>query len=170
MRLEEYNKKRNFNQTKEPKGEIGKDCANRFVIQYHEARTKHYDLRLEYDGVLLSWAVPKGLSENPKEKRLAVKVEDHPVDYIEFEGIIPKGNYGAGKVKIFDKGFYVPIKDMKSGLKTGHLKVVLKGEKLVGAWSLIKTSGINDKNDNWLAVKIDDEYAIQALHKMMEQV
>ena len=107
MALKEYNRKRNFNNTNEPKGKLSKveNKKLKFVIQYHQARSKHFDFRLEHNGVLLSWAVPKGLSLNPKDKRLAVQVEDHPLDYINFEGIIPKGNYGAGSVEIFDKGF-----------------------------------------------------------------
>lgn len=160
MNLQEYNKKRNFDSTNEPKGNIKKSKKNRFVVQYHEARAKHYDFRLEYKGVLLSWAVPKGLSQNPKDKRLAVKVEDHPVDYINFEGIIPKGNYGAGTVEIYDFGEYLPIKSIGEGLKKGHLKIVLNGNKLKGAWSLIKT-----KDDNWLVVKIDDEYGKETIKK-----
>ncbi len=154
MSLREYNKKRNFNSTVEPLGKINKSKAGRFVIQFHRARKDHYDFRLEFNGVLLSWAVPKGLSDNLKDKRLAVKVEDHPVDYIEFEGVIPKGNYGAGTVEIYDEGKYLPIKDMNKGLKTGHIKVVLDGKKVRGAYSLIKI-----EENNWLIVKIDDGYA-----------
>ena len=138
MSLKEYNKKRNFNLTREPKGKLEKSANLRFVIQYHQARAKHYDFRLEYNGVLLSWAVPKGLSLNPKDKRLAVHVEDHPVDYIDFEGVIPKGNYGAGTVEIFDFGTYLAIEDFKNGLKKGHIKFVLYGQKLKGGWSLIR--------------------------------
>lgn len=151
--LKEYNKKRNFSSTNEPKGKLKNEKAKRFVVQYHQARAKHYDFRLEYNGVLLSWAVPKGLSQNPKDKRLAVMVESHPVDYINFEGIIPKGNYGAGSVEIFDEGEYLPIHDFGKSLKKGHLKFVLNGKKLKGGWSLIKT-----QNDNWLIVKINDEF------------
>lgn len=153
MSLTEYKKKRNFKNTTEPVGKVKKSTANRFVIQYHQARAKHYDFRLEHNGVLLSWAIPKGLSTNPKDKRLAVHVEDHPVDYIDFEGIIPKGNYGAGTVEIFDFGDYLPIGDLDKGLKKGHIKIVLNGKKLKGGWSLIKT---DDKN--WLAVKLEDEF------------
>lgn len=154
MKLQKYNEKRNFNNTSEPFGKIDNEQANRFVIQYHKSRAIHYDFRLEYNGVLLSWAVPKGLSTNPKDKRLAVHVEDHPVSYINFEGIIPKGNYGAGSVEIFDNGNYLPITDFKDGLKKGHLKFCLNGGKFKGAWSLIK---LDDKN--WIIVKIDDEYS-----------
>lgn len=157
MSLKEYNKKRNFNKTDEPKGKVKKTAKNlRFVIQLHHARAKHYDFRLEYNGVLLSYAIPKGLSQNPKDKRLAVHVEDHPIDYINFEGIIPKGNYGAGSVEIYDKGNYFPLSDFETGLKKGHLKFVLNGKKFKGAWSLIK---IDEKN--WLIVKADDEFVIE---------
>ena len=166
--LNEYNKKRDFKKTSEPKGDtksqknktklkskkVTKNKEKIFVIQYHQARTKHYDLRLEYNGVLLSWAVPKGLSQNPKDKRLAVMVEDHPLDYANFEGVIPKGNYGAGSVEIFDSGSYEPLSSFSTGLKKGHLKFLLNGEKLKGGWSLVK---IDDKN--WLAIKEDDQFA-----------
>ena len=155
MTLTEYNKKRNFNNTKEPVGKTKKQSkALKFVIQYHKARAKHYDFRLEYKGVLLSWAVPKGLSVNPKDKRLAVMVEDHPLDYAKFEGVIPKGNYGAGSVEIFDSGTYFALEDFNKGLKKGHLKFVLNGQKYKGAWSLVK---IDQKN--WLIVKAEDEFA-----------
>lgn len=154
MSLTEYKKKRNFKNTSEPVGKIIKTKANRFVIQYHQARAKHYDFRLEHNGVLLSWAVPKGLSTNPKDKRLAVHVEDHPVDYIDFEGIIPKGNYGAGTVEIFDFGTYLSSEDLDKGLKKGHIKIVLNGNNLKGGWSLIRTD-----EKNWLAVKLEDEFA-----------
>lgn len=155
MALTEYNKKRNFSKTQEPLGKTNKSTtlSLRFVIQYHQARAKHYDFRLEHNGVLLSWAVPKGLSLNPKDKRLAVHVEDHPIDYINFEGIIPKGNYGAGSVEIFDYGNYHPIIDIDNGLKKGHLKFVLNGNKLKGEWSLVK---IDEKN--WLIIKGEDEF------------
>ena len=154
MSLKEYKEKRNFNTTNEPKGNIEKRKSNRFVVQLHKARAKHYDFRLEYGGVLISFAVLKGLSNNTNDKRLAVHVEDHPVDYINFEGVIPKGNYGAGTVEIFDKGNYFPLENIKRGLESGHLKVVLNGEKLKGAWSLV-----NIKENNWIIVKSKDEYA-----------
>lgn len=154
MSLDEYTEKRNFNLTNEPKGKIKKSKSQKFVVQHHNARTPHYDFRLEHNGVLLSWAVPKGLSTQTNDKRLAVQVEDHPIDYINFEGIIPKGNYGAGTVEIFDSGNYSPIEDISKGLKKGHIKFVLNGKKLQGGWSLIKT-----KSKNWLIVKMDDEFA-----------
>lgn len=154
MSLKEYHNKRNFNSTNEPKGKVKKDEEHKFVIQYHEARAKHYDFRLEHNGVLISWAVPKGLSINPKDKRLAVHVEDHPLDYINFEGIIPKGNYGAGTVEIFDNGTYVPLDDFEKGLKKGHIKFFLNGTKLKGGYSLIKF-----KDNNWFIIKANDEFA-----------
>lgn len=156
MSLEKYNEKRNFTKTKEPKGKqkTTKNKKLKFVIQHHLARAEHYDLRLEYNGVLLSWAVPKGLSTNTKDKRLAVMVEDHPLDYAKFEGVIPKGNYGAGVVEIFDKGNYIPIEDIEKGLKKGSIKFFLNGEKLKGVWNLVKTD-----EKNWLAIKNNDEFA-----------
>lgn len=153
MSLKEYRKKRNFKSTNEPKGKVVKVEEFKFVVQYHEARAKHYDFRLEHDGVLISWAVPKGLSTNPKDKRLAVHVEDHPLDYIDFEGIIPKGNYGAGTVEIFDNGTYVPLEDFDKGLKKGHIKFFLNGTKLKGGYSLIKF-----KDNNWFIIKTEDEF------------
>ena len=155
MSLKEYNKKRDFSKTKEPKGKLTKtQNCKKFVIQYHQARAKHYDFRLEHNGVLLSWAVPKGLSDNPKDKRLAVHVEDHPLSYINFEGIIPKENYGAGSVEVYDKGTYAPVYSITSGLKKGHLKFILNGQKHKGEYSLVKTD-----EKNWLIIKSDDEFA-----------
>lgn len=154
MGLSEYQKKRNFSSTNEPQGKKKLQTKNNFVIQYHQARTTHFDFRLEHNGVLLSWAVPKGLSTDPKDKHLAVMVEDHPVDYIDFEGIIPKGNYGAGTVEIYDRGNFIAIEDFDEGLKKGHLKFLLNGEKLKGIWSLVKISA-----KNWLIIKSDDDFA-----------
>ena len=117
-KISDYNKKRNFNKTKEPKGKM--EISNkklRFVVQHHYARKEHYDLRLEWNGVLKSWAVPKGPSYNRKDKRLAVNVEDHPISYRNFEGTIPKGEYGGGTVILFDEGFYEPINNFKKGFK-----------------------------------------------------
>lgn len=155
MTLTSYNNKRNFKNTPEPHGKINNTPKrNMFVVQFHNATTTHYDFRLQYNGVLLSWAIPKGPSFNPSVSRLAVRVEDHPVNYINFEGVIPNGNYGAGSVEIFDFGNYTPIQDFKTGLKNGHLKFILSGNVLKGAWSLIKTS-----EKNWILKKIDDQYA-----------
>lgn len=158
--LKSYNKKRDFDKTTEPVGipvktkNQGDKSAKKFVVQHHKARADHFDFRLEYGGVLLSFAVPKGLSQNPKEKRLAIRVEDHPLDYANFEGIIPKGNYGAGTVEIFDSGKYYPVESFASGLKKGHLKFVLDGKKLKGEWVLTKTDA-----KNWLVIKKNDRFA-----------
>ena len=151
MSLREYHKKRRFENTPEPSGKVKKRKTMRFVVQLHRARAKHYDLRFEYNGVLVSFAVPKGLSDNPKDKRLAVMVEDHPIDYINFEGIIPKGNYGAGTVEIFDKGTYTPLEDFEKSLKNGHIKVLLQGKKLFGVWALVRM-----EENNWLVIKEND--------------
>lgn len=151
-----YNKKRNFKKTKEPKGEIKKSNGKlRFVVQHHSARKDHYDFRLEYDGVLISFAVPKGPSYNTKDKRLAVHVEDHPLSYRNFEGVIPKGEYGGGIVMLWDKGYYTPKNDFKSGLKSGSLKFSLSGKRLKGDWALIKF-----KDDNWLLIKENDSICL----------
>ncbi len=152
--INEYNKKRNFKNTKEPKGKKEKSKKKlRFVVQHHLARKDHYDLRLEWNGVLKSWAIPKGPSYNTKDKRLAVLVEDHPISYRTFEGTIPKGEYGGGTVMLFDEGYYNPLNDFKKGLKEGILKFELKGKRLKGMWSLVYY-----KEDNWLLLKEDDEY------------
>lgn len=149
-----YNKKRNFNKTKEPKGnKIKNNKKLRFVVQHHLARKDHYDFRLEYNGVLKSWAVPKGPSYNNKDKRLAIMVEDHPYEYRNFEGVIPKGEYGGGTVILFDEGYYEPINDFKKGLAYGTLKFKLKGKRLKGSWTLV-----HFKEDNWLLIKEKDEY------------
>lgn len=154
-KLKEYRKKRNFNSTDEPFGKQVKSKKKlSYVIQMHEASHLHYDFRLEWDGVLLSWAVPKGPSLNTKDKRLAVKVEDHPLEYQEFEGVIPKGEYGGGIVLIFDKGYWYPINDVDLGLKKGTLKFVIDGERIKGAFTLIKM-----KDDNWLLIKEKDQFA-----------
>lgn len=158
-KLQKYNKKRDFNKTKEPKGKINKDKKNlRFVVQHHIATADHYDLRLEWKGTLKSWAVPKGPSYNSNDKRLAIEVEDHPYDYRNFEGIIPKGEYGGGTVMIWDEGFWEPISDVSKGLKNGSLKFILDGKKLIGKWALIRM-----KDNNWLLIKEIDEYSNDAV-------
>lgn len=152
--LEEYKAKRNFTKTKEPKGQKKKTKGKlHFCLQHHLASHDHYDLRLEYNGVLLSWAVPKGPSYNPQEKRLAVRVENHPLDYRKFEGVIPKGEYGGGVVMLFDEGSYEPLESFKEGLEKGVLKFQLKGKRLKGNWTLI-----HFKEDNWLLIKEHDEF------------
>ncbi len=152
-KLSVYNKKRNFNKTKEPIGKSSKRTKKlRFCIQHHIARKDHYDLRLEWDGVLKSWAVPKGPSYNDKDKRLAIMVEDHPIDYRNFEGTIPKGEYGGGTVMLWDKGSWEPL--YKPNFKEGPIKFILKGKRLKGLWTLVK---LKDDN-NWLLIKDEDEY------------
>ena len=149
--LNEYNKKRDFKKTKEPIGKKEKVNNKRFVVQHHLARKDHYDFRLEYNGVLISFAVPKGPSYNPKDKRLAISVEDHPISYRNFEGIIPKGEYGAGTVMLWDRGTYKEIEPFKTTLKKGYLKFELRGKRLKGKWTLIKF-----KEDNYLLIKEND--------------
>ncbi|MCM1053493.1 MAG: non-homologous end-joining DNA ligase [Ruminococcus sp.] len=152
--LKEYNQKRDFTKTNEPKGTVFKTSKKlRFVVQHHLARKDHYDFRLELDGVLLSWAVPKGPSYNPKDKRLAVHVEDHPLSYRNFEGVIPVGEYGAGPVQIWDYGYWEPLENPKTSMDKGTLKFILKGIRLKGAWTLVKF-----KDNNWLLIKDKDEY------------
>lgn len=160
MSLTTYRQKRNFDKTREPKGAAGKRGGDLFVVHKHAARRLHYDLRLELDGVLLSWAVTRGPSLVPGEKRLAVHVEDHPVDYGAFEGTIPKGEYGAGSVLLWDRGSWTASGDAKKGLKKGHLEFTLKGEKLKGRWHLVRMARKRgEKRDNWLLIKGDDEEA-----------
>jgi bifunctional non-homologous end joining protein LigD len=143
MALEEYKRKRDFKKTPEPEGKVAKTDAKErfFCVQKHLASHLHYDFRLEHNGVLLSWAVPKGPSLDPKTKRLAMKVEDHPVDYGEFEGVIPEG-YGAGIVMLWDVGTWIPeTDDVDAALKKGDLKFTLTGYKLKGSWVLVRTGG-----------------------------
>ena len=156
MALEKYKAKRNFAVTSEPKGKpLPKKVkgASRFVIQKHDASRLHYDFRLEMDGVLKSWAVPKGLPWGQGEKHLAVEVEDHPIEYENFEGIIPKGNYGGGTVMVWDRGtYYVYGEDPLGALKKGRLHLVLDGEKAKGEWALIRIRSNEEKNQ-WLLLK-----------------
>lgn len=156
--LEKYNKKRDFNKTSEPKGrKIKSQKQLKYVIQHHFSRKEHYDLRLEWGGVFLSWAVPKGPSFNPVDKRLAIQVEDHPLDYGKFEGTIPKGEYGGGTVILWDVGTWLPLSDVKKGLEQGVLKFSILGERLKGSWALIKIK--TEKDSHWVLVKEKDEYA-----------
>lgn len=163
MSLTEYNKKRDFKNTPEPKS-TKKDTKGKliFVVQKHQATQLHYDFRLESDGVLKSWAVPKGPSMNPSEKRLAIMVEDHPLDYAGFEGEIPKGNYGAGEVEIWDSGIWTPeekFEDVAKALKEGLLEFSLAGKNLKGEFVLVKME-TSDTPHSWLLIKKDDEYAV----------
>ena len=162
MALEQYRAKRNFSATPEPKPKVAakSERGHSFVIQKHAARRLHYDFRLELDGVLKSWAVTRGPSLIPGEKRLAVEVEDHPLDYGSFEGTIPKGEYGGGAVMVWDRGIWTPLGDPHKGLAKGHLEFDLAGQKLHGRWHLVRMKRRpREKHDNWLLVKADDEYA-----------
>lgn len=166
MPLEEYRSKRHFDTTPEPAGGLGSapvravaDGQPSFVVHKHAARQLHYDLRLEIGDVLASWAVPKGPSFDPADKRLAVHVEDHPLDYGAFEGIIPASEYGGGTVMIWDRGAFAPIGDPAAGIEKGHLRFVLDGAKLKGAWALVRMrprSG--EARENWLLIKERDEH------------
>jgi bifunctional non-homologous end joining protein LigD len=140
-RLAEYNRKRRFDVTPEPSGKVGraKAAAREFVIQKHRASQLHYDFRLEHDGVMLSWAVPKGPSLDPSVKRFAMQTEDHPIDYNQFEGVIPEGEYGGGTVMIWDRGTWEPeVADVDAALAKGDLKFKLNGKKLRGSWVLVR--------------------------------
>lgn len=162
--LQEYRQKRDFTQTTEPAGGSVRPTPERpfFCVQKHAASALHYDLRLEVDGVLKSWAVPKGPSPDPADKRLAVKVEDHPLEYGSFEGAIPEGEYGAGTVLLWDRGWWEPDTTRMKGpglepsasIDAGELKVVFHGEKLQGSWTLVQMKGRGDKN--WLLIKHRD--------------
>jgi bifunctional non-homologous end joining protein LigD len=158
--LNEYNEKRNFERTLEPEGKKeDSEEGLKYVIQHHMARSDHYDLRLEWNGVLLSWAVPKGPSYNTHDKRLAVQVEDHPLEYRNFEGTIPKGEYGGGVVMLWDEGFWEPYWNVEEDLREGMLKFVLKGRRLKGKWALVRLKAKEgDTKDNWLFLKEKDEY------------
>ena len=161
-RLSEYNAKRDFAQTKEPRGKPGRSRRNAlgFFVQKHAATRLHYDLRLEWDGVLLSWAVTRGPSPDPKQKRLAVRTEDHPMSYAEFEGTIPKKEYGGGTVMLWDKGRWMPRDDTDAGLKQGKLKFFVEGERMRGGWTLVRMKPRKrGDRENWLLIKERDEHA-----------
>jgi len=165
--LKEYKNKRNFEVTSEPSGSASKagpapKSGLLYVIQKHAASHLHYDFRLEWRGVLLSWAVPKGPSLDPSMKRLATQVEDHPVDYGGFEGTIPEGQYGGGTVMLWDQGAWTPeVPDVDGALRDGNLKFTLHGKKLRGSWVLVRTkSGFGgSKRPGWLLIKHRDEFA-----------
>lgn len=159
--LRKYTRKRNFGKTGEPRGERpqGPSKQLRFVVHHHIAGRDHYDLRLEWGGVLKSWAVPKGPSYDPHDKRLAVQVEDHPLEYRDFEGTIPKGQYGGGVVMIWDEGIWDPPLDVDEGLADGSLKFTFHGSRLKGEWALIRMKAKpGEKDINWLLIKEKDEY------------
>jgi bifunctional non-homologous end joining protein LigD len=159
--LAEYKARRDFAKTPEPKAKRKRAKGNRFVIQKHAATRTHFDFRLEKDGVLKSWAVTKGPSLDPHEKRLAVRTEDHPLEYGGFEGVIPKGEYGGGPVMIWDRGTWEPIGDPDEGLAKGDLKFRLHGERLNGDFVLVrmKKDRTGGKRENWLLIKKRDDYA-----------
>jgi len=165
MPLTEYRKKRRFDVTKEPEGKPRPKRRAKsklaFVVQKHRATALHYDFRLEWKGVMLSWAVPRGPSYDPTVKRLAMQVEDHPIEYNEFEGIIPAGEYGGGTVMIWDRGTWTPERpDVDTALKKGELKFSLEGEKLRGSWVLVRTRGRpGDSKPAWLLIKHRDQWA-----------
>jgi bifunctional non-homologous end joining protein LigD len=158
MSLATYRKKRNFKNTPEPKAKKATSKKFIFVIQKHAASHLHYDFRLALQGVLKSWAVPKGPSLHPAEKRLAIEVEDHPLEYAKFEGVIPEGEYGGGAVMLWDKGTWEPIGDPEEGYKQGKLEFLLNGEKLKGRWTLLKMK-TQGRRPNWLLIKNKDKYA-----------
>ena len=160
--LSTYRKKRDFGKTAEPSGDVKVAPAGqrRFVIQKHDATRLHYDLRLEFDGVFKSWAVTRGPSLDPRDKRLAVEVEDHPLDYGDFEGTIPDDQYGGGTVMLWDRGFW-KSDDPDRGFSKGDLKFTLHGDKLHGSWVLVRMKGdrYGGKRTNWLLIKHRDEFA-----------
>ena len=159
--LTQYWKKRDFGATSEPKGEVaraGKKLA--FVVQKHAASRLHYDFRLEMEGTMVSWAVPKGPSLDPHVRRMAVHVEDHPLGYNRFEGVIPKGQYGAGTVEVWDRGTWTPLEDPRTGMRQGKLKFEMHGEKLRGHWMLVRIKKREDeRQEPWLLIKENDDEA-----------
>ncbi len=157
--LDRYRRKRDFKTTAEPRGKRLKGKGFRYLVQKHDARRLHYDFRLELDGVLKSWAVTRGPSPDPKERRLAVHVEDHPIDYGGFEGTIPKGQYGGGTVMLWDTGTWEPLGDPHAMYRKGHLKFALDGNRLHGEWNLVRMHKPDEKRDNWLLIKGDDAWA-----------
>jgi len=166
MKIDEYRKKRNFGVTPEPRGGGKAQTKGNepliFTVQKHMASHLHYDLRLEWRGVLLSWAVPKGPSLDPAVKRLAMQTEDHPVEYADFEGVIPVGQYGAGTVMLWDKGTWQPESlEVDASLQAGEIKFTLRGKKLQGSWVLVHTRGFgsNPARSAWLLIKHRDQYA-----------
>jgi bifunctional non-homologous end joining protein LigD len=170
-KLTTYRAKRDFSVTPEPSGSQPRTSGSQprklanskliFVIQKHQASRLHYDFRLEWNGTLLSWAVPKGPSLDPAVKRLAMQVEDHPLDYASFEGVIPEGNYGGGTVMVWDRGTWEAESDPAEGIVRGELKFTLHGKKLRGSWVLVRTKGMGSK-PSWLLIKHRDRYASQA--------
>src|ERR1700685_2646387 len=168
MTLEDYKKKRHFGISPEPSGKTGREKNQHpnllYVVQKHRATQLHYDFRLEWHGTLLSWAVPKGPSLDPSVKRLAMQVEDHPIDSAGFEGVIPEGEYGGGTVMVWDNGTWEPeVEDVDAALQKGDLKFTLHGKRLKGSWVLVRTRGYGRSSDkSWLLIKHRDEFASSA--------
>src|SRR5690349_16043894 len=161
MGLERYRSMRDFSKTREPAGKVRRKKGFSYLIQKHDASHLHYDFRLELDGVLKSWSVPKGPSYETREKRLAVQTEDHPVEYGAFEGIIPEGEYGGGTVLLWDRGTWEPLGDAREDYRKGRLKFRLHGDKLRGGWMLVRTGGRSSERDarHWLLFKERDDQA-----------
>lgn len=160
--LHTYREKRDFTKTSEPEGAGKSRKGHAYLIQKHEARQLHFDFRLEHDGVLKSWAVPRGPSMDPGDKRLAVRTEDHPVEYGGFEGSIPKGQYGGGTVMLWDEGSWEPIGDPEEGFRDGKLKFIIHGKRLHGGFALVRLrsdTGRKQGKENWLLIKEKDEFA-----------
>jgi bifunctional non-homologous end joining protein LigD len=175
--LSEYRRKRDFSRTAEPRGGRSSPAPKlAFVIQKHAARNLHFDLRLELDGVMKSWAVPKGPSLDPSIKRLAMQVEDHPIEYNAFEGTIPQGEYGGGTVMIWDRGTYRyagddpdPVEGLRKGFRKGDFKFVLQGKRLKGSWVLVRTRRGDPRRPQWLLIKHRDEFAEPGSDVVAEQ-
>src|SRR5690606_12981210 len=175
--LKEYQAKRDFTKTQEPSGKAsaGESTGYRFVVQKHDATRLHYDFRIELDGVLKSWAVTKGPSDNPADKRLAVRVEDHPLDYGSFEGTIPQGEYGGGTVMLWDEGTWEPVGDPHEGLEAGDLKMKINGHRMKGEYVLVHMKGRDTKRksgparENWLRIKHRDDYAKEDGKRLTER-
>ncbi len=171
MGLEEYRKKRNFSKTPEPQGRPGVQSGQYFVVQKHQASHLHYDFRLQIGDVLKSWAIPKGPSVDPSHKRLAIQVEDHPIEYRDFEGTIPSGEYGAGIVMVWDFGVYKPLEeqDPQKSIQEGRIRFCLEGKKLKGGFILVKTKYQANRN-SWLLIKENDTFARKGYNITKEQL
>jgi bifunctional non-homologous end joining protein LigD len=168
--LARYDEKRDFTKTAEPRGSKSTNKGNSFCIQKHDASRLHYDFRLEHKGVLLSWAVPKGPSLNPADRRLAVRTEDHPIEYGKFEGTIPKGQYGGGTVMLWDRGIWASLADVDEGLRRGSLKFLVKGERVLGGYALVRMpKKRGEKGENWLLIKERDDFIDEDGEKLVRE-
>lgn len=168
--LAPYDEKRDFTKTAEPRGSKPTNRGDSFCIQKHDASRLHYDFRLEHKGVLLSWAVPKGPSLNPADRRLAVRTEDHPIEYGKFEGTIPKGQYGGGTVMLWDRGKWASLADVDEGLRRGSLKFLVKGERVLGGYALVRMpKKRGEKGENWLLIKERDDFIDEDGEKLVRE-